>query len=244
MGRVFPSPQCRPRTCDTHADLRRNFVLFLPFVFQLWGARCIERTVFHPGGCFGEMLHDHTMMRQGSRPPAASPGCRKPGLVRSVSVLAIQSNYPDVSLGLLLERPGCLTSPWSPGTFWYAVGRLTCLHLSEASSFHAIASCYVLRRIWHNKDDVVTGRRKQRVICWFSRAKHQAESLRSAEAEESITLPLCLNMCLIVAYFWYFSCVNSSNIYNAVDHVKKEGKRWYKTGTCSHAFMLNFITHF
>lgn len=182
------------------------------------------------------MLHDHTKMRQGSRRATAGPGCRKPGLVRSTSVLAIQSNYPDVSLGILLEGPGCLTSPWSPGTFWYAVSRLTCPHLSEASSFHAIASCYVLQPIWHNKDDVVTGRRKQRVICWFSRAKHQAESLRSAAAEENITLPLCLNMCLIVAYFWYFSCVNSSNIYNAVDHVKRKEK-----GGTRHVLVLTHL---
>ena len=70
-----------------------------------------------------------------------------------------------------------------------------------------------------------------RVICWFSTAKHEAESLRSTEAKENITLPLYLNMCLIVAYFWYFSCIDSSNIYNVVDHVKRKEK-------CSTKYLL------
>lgn len=45
------------------------------------------------------------------------------------------------------------------------------------------------------------GRMKQRVVCWFSTGKHQAESLRIAEAEENITLLLCRNMRLTAAYF-------------------------------------------
>ena len=54
-GEFSPALLCRPLACDTSAVLRCNFFLFLPFVFQLQGACCIEWTVFQPGGCFREM---------------------------------------------------------------------------------------------------------------------------------------------------------------------------------------------
>lgn len=143
-GEFFPALQDGPLPCDTAAVLRRNFLLFLPFISQPRGACCNEWTVFQPGGFFERcqqwLLCDHTVMREGWRPAAASPGCRISGLVWSMSVLAIQIRYWS-------QLPWC--EPRAP---LRGIG-LSCSTLKPGN---------------------------------------------------------------IVAYFWYFSCVNSSNIYNVL----------------------------
>lgn len=92
-------------------------------------------------GCQQWLLHEHMGMRQYSRLAVDIPGCRKPGLVWSMSALAVQedtgASYSDVNLGLL-EGLGSLSALWSQGTFWYVISRLTCLHLSEARSVIAV----------------------------------------------------------------------------------------------------------
>lgn len=120
-GEYCPALQGRPLTCDASAVLGHNFFLVLKQT-----ACCTEWTLmFQPGGCFGGAISSSYMIppcwdgAQGSLRPgrgADSQAWHGPclGLPSKADTGASHLNK---GLGLLWEGLGCLTPPWSHGTF-------------------------------------------------------------------------------------------------------------------------------